>query len=287
MSKVFTGTTTNNVTELTLQEEGVGNIGTQTIVWDGTQGTIDQVIGDIPNNWKDGDDSLKQLQIGSSCTSIGSHAFYYCSGFTGALTIPNSVTSIKFQAFENCSGLTGSLTIPDSVTFIGYAAFQGCSGLNGSLTLPTNPNFTSIRNSAFRECTGLTGSLVIPDSVTTIEDFSFRNCGFTGSLTIPDSVISIGYAAFQGCINLTGSITIGNNVTNISGQAFGYCIGVNTLYTNADVASWIGIDGLTGTSSLTTIYVGPDAVGTYTSTFQQGSGMTVLPWNNYPNPIPN
>ena len=132
MSKVFQGTTTNNVTELTLQNEG-GNIGTQTIVLDGTQGTIDQVIVDIPDNWKDGDGSLKQLQIGSSCTSIGSHAFYYCSGFTGALTIPNSVTSIKFQAFENCYGLTGSLTIPDSVTFIGYAAFKGCSGLNLSL----------------------------------------------------------------------------------------------------------------------------------------------------------
>jgi hypothetical protein len=211
MSKVFQGTTTNNVTELTLQEEG-GNIGTQTIVWDSTQGTIDQVIGDIPDSWKNGDSSLKQLQIGSSCTSIG--------------------------------------------------------------------------NSAFRECTGLTGSLVIPDSVTTIGDFTFRNCDFTGSLTIPDSVTTIKFQAFYSCTNLTGSITIGNNVIQIRSQAFAYC-GVNTLYTNADVASWIGIGGLAGTFSLTTIYVGPDAVGTYTSTFQQGSGMTVLPWDNYPNPIPN
>ena len=36
MSKLYTGLTTNGVTELTLQEEGVGNIGTQTIVWDGS-----------------------------------------------------------------------------------------------------------------------------------------------------------------------------------------------------------------------------------------------------------
>jgi hypothetical protein len=42
-------------------------------------------------------------------TSIGSYAFYYCSGLT-SVTIPNSVTSIGTQAFYYCSGLT-------SVTF--------------------------------------------------------------------------------------------------------------------------------------------------------------------------
>ena len=211
--KLFKGDISNSVVELNLLE---GDAGSLSYSIGGTNNGEIKVVhkGDITSSSGFANDStLKGLVIGTSCTSIGSSSFYYC--------------------------------------------------------------------------TGLTGSLIIPDSVTTIGDFTFSDCGFTGSLTIPDSVISIGYAAFQGCTNLTGSITIGNNVTNISDQAFGYCIGVNTLYTNADVASWIGIGGLTGTSSLTTIYVGPDAVGTYTSTFQQGSGMTVLPWNNYPNPIPN
>ena len=62
-----------------------------------------------------------------SVTSIGSSAFYYCSGLT-SVTIGNSVTSIGSSAFRYCSGLT-SVTIPNSVTSIGSGAFYGCSGL--------------------------------------------------------------------------------------------------------------------------------------------------------------
>ncbi len=50
-------------------------------------------------------------------TSIGSWAFYGCSGLT-SVTIPASVTSIGDAAFRDCSGLT-SVTIPASVTSIG------------------------------------------------------------------------------------------------------------------------------------------------------------------------
>ena len=61
-------------------------------------------------------------------TSIGSSAFYDCSGLTANLTIPNSVTSIGYRAFSDCSGFTGVLTIPNSVTLIEYDAFRNCSG---------------------------------------------------------------------------------------------------------------------------------------------------------------
>ena len=68
-------------------------------------------------------------------TSIGSYAFWYCSGLT-SITIPNSVTSIGELAFYKCSGLT-SLTIGNSVTSIGGSAFSGCSGLT-SVTIPNS-----------------------------------------------------------------------------------------------------------------------------------------------------
>ena len=53
-------------------------------------------------------------------------------------TIPNSVTSIGSSAFYNCSGLT-SITIPNSVTSIGDQAFRGCSGLTSIVSLNSNP----------------------------------------------------------------------------------------------------------------------------------------------------
>ena len=261
MSKTYKGLTTNGVTELTLQEEGVGNIGTQTIVWDGaTNGVIDQVQGDIPDSWKLIGNTLKQLQIGTSCTSIGSSAFSYCSGLTGSLTIPDSVESIGNDAFYMGFGgdsWSGSLTIGNSVTSIGSGAFYRCGGFTGSLTIGNS--VTSIGSGAFLYCTGLTGSLVIPDSVTSIGSSAFYFCGFTGSLVIPDSVTSIG------------------------SNAFGNCSSITALYTNTPAASWVGTNALENTTALVNIYEGPDVIGQYSATFQGGSGMTVSAWTNYPN----
>ena len=133
------------------------------------------------------------LVIPDSVTSIGSYAFYGCSGLTG-VTIPDSVTSIGGDAFGGCSGLT-SVTISDSVTSIGSYAFYGCSGLT---------------------------SVTIPDSVTSIGDSAFRGCSGLTSVTIGNSVTSIGVWAFDGCSGLT-SVTIGGNVTSIGGGAFEGC----------------------------------------------------------------
>ena len=76
-----------------------------------------------------------------SVTSIGSIAFYDCSGLT-SIAIPNSVTSIGEGTFGDCSGLT-SLTIPNSVTSIGFGAFANCSGLTSIEVEEGNPVYDS------------------------------------------------------------------------------------------------------------------------------------------------
>ncbi|MBR1656394.1 MAG: leucine-rich repeat domain-containing protein [Prevotella sp.] len=76
----------------------------------------------------------------------------YPGGKQGAYTIPNSVTSIGSSAFYGCTGLT-SVTIGNSVTSIGWAAFDGCTGLT-SVTIPNS--VTSIEEFAFVDCDKLT-----------------------------------------------------------------------------------------------------------------------------------
>tara|TARA_R110000772_G_scaffold158_8_gene746 strand:+ start:2686 stop:3309 length:624 start_codon:yes stop_codon:yes gene_type:complete len=104
----------------------LGGVGSTTYVRDNIAGVIDQTQGDIPDNWKYLDSSLKGLVIGTSCEIIGANAFSFCVNLTGSLVIPNSVTSIRHDAFYQCSGFTGKLTIPNSVTSIGLFAFSEC-----------------------------------------------------------------------------------------------------------------------------------------------------------------
>jgi len=49
--------------------------------------------------------SIKTVVLESGVTSIGSNAFYNCSGLE-SVTIPDGVTSIGSNAFYGCKGLT-------------------------------------------------------------------------------------------------------------------------------------------------------------------------------------
>ena len=165
-------------------------------------------VTDAP--WRSYYDTMKTVIINSGVTSIGEHAFHYCTGLT-SITIPDSVTSIGYSAFSGCTGLT-SVTIPDSVT--------------------------SLENYAFYDCTELT-SITIGNSVTSIGDFVFSYCTGLTSITIPDSVTSIGGSAFYGCTSLE-SFTIGNRVTSIGREAFYNCTSLNKVNIS-DIAAWCNI----------------------------------------------
>ena len=256
--------------------------------------------------------SIKEITIGDSVTSIGSYAFYSCSGLT-SVTIPNSVTEIGSYAFSYCSGLTSvaipnsvteigshafyscsgltSVTIPNSVISIGANAFWGCSGLT-SVTIPNS--VTSIGSYAFSYCRGLT-SMTIPNSVTEIGNGAFRDCSGLTSVTIPNSVTSIGSSVFYNCRGLT-SVTIPNSVTSIGSYAFSGCSGLTSVTIPNSVTS-IGSDAFSYCSALTTLYslnTTPPSVGSDNFTNNQYMTLNVFvpqealeayqnaePWNNF------
>lgn len=69
-------------------------------------------------------------------TSIGSSAFYGCSGLT-SVTIGNSVTSIGSGAFSNCSGLKQLVSQASTPPVCGYEALSDIDYTACTLTVPS------------------------------------------------------------------------------------------------------------------------------------------------------
>ena len=119
------------------------------------------------------------LRIGDSVTSIGNDAFYFCSGFTGNLTIPDSVTTIGNYAFYACDGFNGSLTIGNSVTSIGNYAFHNCI------------NFTNINSYVARSVLDITNPFQGCTNITTLHARASDSSWTTGSDTIGGITVTV------------------------------------------------------------------------------------------------
>ena len=114
----------------------------------------------------------------------------------GDLVIPDSVTSIGSYAFYGCSGLT-SVTIPDSVTSIGNRAFYGCTNL---IKKEDGVSYVDEWAVDFDESVS---SVKLREGTRGIADYAFNGCSGLTSITIPDSVARIGASTFYGCTGLT------------------------------------------------------------------------------------
>ena len=205
--------------------------------------------------------SLSDIVIPSSVTSIGDRAFHWCLSLSD-FVIHASVTSIGDWAFEHCRSLP-EIVIPASVTSIGSGAFSFCRSLS-DIVIPDS--VTSIGNGAFNYCSSLK-YISIPKSVICLngnpfynwdgkleclspnfiyEDdvlfnkgkskiISFRNQNIE-SYVIPTSVTSIGDNAFTVCRSLS-KIVIPSSVTSIGSGAFSYCRSLSDIVIPVSVTS--------------------------------------------------
>ena len=214
---------------------------------------------------------VKDLIIPDSVTSIGSYAFYGCTGLT-SITIHDGVTSIGEYAFKDCSKLeivNWNATGCASAGSKDYPIFDRCFNLT---TVNMGSNVTTIPSYVFYDCSGLT-SITIPNSVTSIGDYAFYGCSGLTSITIPDRVTSIGSYAFYVCSGLT-SITIPDGVTSIGYGAFHNCSGLTTVNWNATVCTSASV--FQYCSKLTTINIGDNVTTIPSYVFSHCSSLTSI-----------
>lgn len=160
-------------------------------------------------------------------TEIGAYAFFQCNNIKGTLTIDEGIVSIGSSAFYGCSGIskvqfnavscetmggTKSTTVfgdcsslltvafGDQVKRIPDYAFNGMTRLKLEGNLPRDLEY--IGEYAFAHCINLAQTLMIPSGVTTIGPYAFAQCNSLTGLTLPQGIQSIRQFAFYNCVNL-------------------------------------------------------------------------------------
>ena len=195
---------------------------------------------------------ITTLEIPTSVTSIGNHAFYGCNGLT-SVEFPSNLSSIGDWAFSNCSGLT-SVDLPSSITKMGECVFYYCKNLS-SVKLPSEitaisngafgysslkdielpAGITSIGDDAFVNCSNLQ-NINLPSGITTIGTGAFWDCSNLTNVILPSALASIGAIAFANCSNLA-NVTLSSNITSIGYSAFSDCNSLKKLTISKDVTS--------------------------------------------------
>lgn len=181
-------------------------------------------------SWSAWEEYIKEVEIKSGVTTVGSYAFYSCS-LLERVTIPEGVTSIGAWAFASCDSLK-EVNLPSTVKTLDVASFATSESLK-KVTLPEG--LTVIPNYAFSGCIAL-DDINIPVGLKTIGEDAFVGTALT-EVVLPEGVTSISARAFWNMKNLR-SFTIHKGVTTIGNRAFEDCTALENIYYKGNEQKW-------------------------------------------------
>ena len=200
---------------------------------------VPETITAIAESAFSGDESLREVVIGSHVEFIGSGAFQGCTSLE-KVVIEDGVQELGSYAFYDCTSLT-EITLPSSIDRIGQYTFYGCTALE-SISMEhiryiddgafwycsalENVTFSEELEQlsvwAFAQCVNLSETnLSEVRALKTIGDYAFMGCTMLRSVTIPSGVELIGKLAFYNCTRLS-DVTIADSVKMVDYAAFNF-----------------------------------------------------------------
>ena len=262
--------------------------------------------------------SLKEITIPNSVTSIGEDAFSYCSGltkvnylgsvekwvefdFTSSTSNPTyyaqdlyingelltevkiySADSIKFSAFYNCKSIK-SVEIGSNITSIGSSAFYGCNGMTSIVWNAKNcTDFSGYSSSPFYGVRSQITSFTYGNEVEHIPAYLCYEMSSLKEITIPTSVTFIGKYAFYGCSGLTSVVWNAKNCTDFSGYSsspfYNICSQISSFTIGNEVEN-IPAYLCYGMENLKEITILNSVTSIGSSAFYGCSGLTSVVWN--------
>ena len=148
------------------------------------------------------------INIPSSVTCIGSHAFAHCN-LLYSLIIPDHVTRIGGYAFYECNRLE-EIVLPPKIEDLGKGTFEGCKNLC-KIKLPAA--LINIGDYCFSDCTSLK-DIILPPKTEILEERVFYNCENLESVYLNESLELLDWSCFEGCTSLNSFY--GDNCKNFS-----------------------------------------------------------------------
>jgi uncharacterized repeat protein (TIGR02543 family) len=258
-------------------------------------GGIDNLtVASIAASAFSGKTNIKNITIPTGVTSIGTEAFYYCTGLTEINFNATAMTDLSYDnyVFYNAgkSGTGITVNVGANVTKIPSYLFCPDSSIGSpkltTVSFASGSVCASIGTEAFYYCSSL-ASITIPSGVTTIGTYAFSGCsGLTEinfNATAMTDLSSNNRVFYNAGTSGTGiTVNVGANVTKIPAYLFcpyygDYAPKLTTVsFASGSVCASIGTYAFYGCSSLTSITIPSGVTSIGASAFAGCSSLTSI-----------